>query len=828
MRGYFLAAAAALIAVTGCKSSVDPPAADVAPGPSNLRIGEACEETKECDYNLLCVSNQCTMVDDKPVNTPCIASGECQPGLYCSLAGFCTEAGEGVEGDPCTTGAECTKEHYCASLGANGYCAAAGPGDVGAACSSNGDCLGGLNCDDEGICARSNLNFGLLPWLGVGPTTCEQTSDDGPIRFYFEIPRDDVTEFFRLPYPSDIRVRNNRVSLVGFPKPGKGLIGFDPVTRIADAIEDGGHPSFSLNPAVYFRFSGGIQFDSLKAGGDNATVHFVNIDPDSPRYKNGQSYAYNVTDGGTKYICPRYLVVQSSFKRPLEPNTTYAVFLTTGVQDKNGNLMGPDSDLSIMLSGTRPANATEGAAWDAMQPLRDYLAEEDTKASSEIIGAAVFTTHDVSSTYTQLREAVQTVDQGEPVDLTLCDGANVSPCDDGTDERRACPTTVNPAVHELHMKVRVPVAQNGTRPYLEPGDGGDLKRNAGNMPTLSETEEVCVSLTIPKTQAMPPNGWPVMLYGHGTGGTYRSAVESAGIVLAQVETDDTQGGTVNVGAAVVGWDGVMHGPRRGGSDIDPGTLFFNFANPLAARGNLYQGAVDVFALTKFFKGLVVDAATSPTGEEIRFDPALIGQTGHSQGSTTGPLASPYEPDIKINVWSGAGGGLLMSLLNKTSPVDVPSGVAIALSEINDQGLIAVNDRHPVLRLVQQHFDVVDPLNHARFAFRTVAEGQEPQDTLLIYGVNDTFTPAETTEAFADVLGLDHVSPAVVEEFGPALVDPPVSANKRSGEVTAGVVVHAPDGYDGHYVLFQNTSAIKQYQQFVASWIVSGTPTIVAP
>lgn len=819
------------LAFGACAKSSEAPVADVIEPPvTGLRIGDTCEDTKECDYNLLCLNDSCTMVDDKPVLNPCIASGECQPGLYCSMAGVCAEAGEGEDGAPCTSGAECDKDSYCHALGMSGYCAPAGVGDVGDACSGTGDCLGGLRCGDSDTCEKSNLNFGLLPWPGVGPTVCSTETDAGPIRFHFEIPRENVNEFFRLPYPSDIRARNGRIELNGFPTPGKGLIGFDAVERLVDAIQGSKKPSFSLIPSVYFRFSGGIKFGSLNGNGESATIHFVNVDPDSPGYKSGQSYTWSVNDGGSKYLCPRFFAVHTAMTRPLDPSTTYAVLLTTGVQDKDGNLVEADTDLKLLLGSNRPNDTTEGAAWDAMAPLRSYLADSETKASADVVGAAVFTTHDVSTTFQQLRAAVQNIDQGAAKDVTVCNGANVSPCDDGLTgdaHERGCPATVDPAVHEVHMRVAVPLAQSGTRPYLEPADGGALKVNAAGFPTLSETEDVCVSLTIPKGVAMPPEGWPLMIYGHGTGGNYRSAAAQIGPMLSSVETDDGAGGTTQVGVAVAGWDAPMHGPRRGGSTIDPGVLFYNFANPVGARGNLFQGAVDVFALTKFLKGLTLPAADSPTGEEIRFNPALIAQTGHSQGATTGPLAAPYEPDIKLNVWSGAGAGLIVSLLNKTAPSDAKAGVAIALSEFNDQGIVDVSDGHPVLRLVQQYFDEVDPLAHARYAHRVVLEGQAPTSTLHIVGLGDAYTPNKTSQILSSVTGLSHINPTVID-WGNESVDAPLSGNHHGGSTTAALVVHAPDGYDGHYVLFRSVSAMTQYQQFVASWIANGVPTVVAP
>ena len=792
-------------------------------------IGASCEKAPSgastCRFGLKCVEGACRTVQDTPKNYPCILDQECIEGNYCSLAGTCQPTGQGAAGDTCSTGGDCASGLYCQPMGMAGYCATPGEGDLHAPCATMAECMGGLLCNVSQTCEPRNVVFGLAPWPGVGATVCDNTPDDGPPRAYFEIPRDDVREFFRLPYPNDIRMRGGHIKLDGFPVPGPGALGFDPVQRIVDAIESVG-TGFSTVPAVYFRFSAPVDFGSIVAGGDTPTIRFVNVDPDSPSYGLGVSYSWFVTDGGGKYICPRWLAVHAAWSSPLEPDTTYAILLTQGVKTTDGRALEQPADLALVLGGARPSDATEGAAWDAYTPLRAFLAEQSMEAST-VIAASVFTTTDTHAVLPKLREAVQALPQEAPKDLTLCQGGATSPCDDGLTgdaHTRGCVESRDD-LWELHMKVAIPMAQEGTRPYLEPADGGGLARDAQGNPALNGTEDVCVSLTIPKGASMPDAGWPLMIFGHGTGGNFRSAVDNVGAPLSHVDVEGT-----TVGAAVVGWDGPMHGPRRH-SDLSPEVLFYNFGNPKAARGNLVQGAVDVFALTKTFKAFALTAEESPTGQAIRFDPTHIMLGGHSQGATTGPLAAPYEPDIKLDVWSGGGAGLILSLLNKTQPVDAKAGVAVALQEITDQGIGDVGDLHPALRLIQQFFDDVDPLNHAALEFASPWGDVGAQHVLQVYGKNDHFTPPATNEAFARVLRVQYVTgdPAVKEIEGLTKVAPPVTGNFHSGAVTGAVVMAAPDAdYDGHFVLFRNAGARKQFQQFEGTWLVNGTPTVVAP
>jgi hypothetical protein len=322
---------------------------------------------------------------------------------------------------------------------------------------------------------------------------------------------------------------------------------------------------------------------------------------------------------------------------------------------------------------------------------------------------------------------------------------------------------------------------------------------------------------------MPEGGWPIALYGHGTGGSFRSAVSDAGEPLADI---DVEGERVSV--AALGWDGPMHGTRAN-SDIDPGALFYNLANPAAARGNVIQGAADVFALVRAVKAWTISAASSPTGEEIRFDPDAIILVGHSQGASTGPLASPYEPDTRALVWSGAGGGLVLSLLAKSEPVDVATAAAVALQELNGAVPVPLNDMHPVLGLVQGLFDPVDVLNHGRFATVDRDPSNPIQHILLSYGIGDSYTPNSTTRAFARVMRAQLAEPRL-EDLGVAFppIEPPITENLPvpGGRATAVIVQARPDGYDGHFVLFRDATLQRRYQQFVGTFVKDGVPTLV--
>ncbi|PKN59139.1 MAG: hypothetical protein CVU56_02100 [Deltaproteobacteria bacterium HGW-Deltaproteobacteria-14] len=797
-------------------------------------VGDLCTDNAggvpECRFGLRCVDGACKAVGDSLANRPCILTDECAAGLYCGVRGICEAAGEGDLGAVCSTAADCQRGLVCASTGFSGSCAAAGAGDLEAACAETVDCLAGLACTADGTCGAGSVVFGLRPWAGV---SCAPVDDVGAPRVYFEVPRAGETpeEFFRLPYPNDIRMKAGHIDLAGFPTPGPGLVGFDPVARIIDAIERV-EVGFSTVPVVIFRFSTLFELGSVWAQGiadpppGEPTLYFLDITPGSPGYNTRPAYGYALTDGGSRYLCPRSLSVKPSWDSPLRPETTYAVILARGVRTPDGVELTADADMGALLGAARPADATLGAAWDAYAPLRAYLVDPEAEVGADrVIAAAVFTTQAVDDVLPRLREAVRATPAPIPKALTLCDAGVVSPCDDGLtgDEHvRGC-AAASGDFWELHLRLPLPVVQGGTRPYLRPEDGGQIAVAADGSVTLNGTEDVCVSLTVPKNLDMPAAGWPIAIFGHGTGGTFRSSVGDAGAALAHVTV-----GADAVGIAVVGWDGPMHGERRH-SDLDPEGLFYNFANPIAARGNLYQGAADTFALVQAVEAFTVDAASSPTGAEIRFDLDKIAYIGHSQGATTGPLAAPYEPALKLDVWSGAGAGLVQGLLGKTQPVNVPQAVAVALQELTDTGLGTVSDNHPVMGLIQGLFDPLDPENHARQLFDSVRVGVTPQHTLHVVGRDDSYTPNSTALTFGRLMRVELAEPVQFTSDGYVRREPPVTGNVTRGgaSYTAVQVQTTPGDYDGHFVMFRDAATNRQFTQFMATWVRDGVPTLVA-
>jgi len=807
-------------------------------------VGATCAGPYECRYGLSCVASVCTMTGETKAGDKCMLDGECQAGTTCNWSaacglagcesfGFCDKAGTVPIGGACEPAKSgvCAPGGWCRPAGLAGVCETTGKGDVGSACSTGSDCFGGLFCLPSGAC-------GTLPQLvlavamGAKQATCAP-SEGAPARALFEIPRSDPTkDFYRMPFPNDIRVKSGKLDLTGFFKPGPGLLGFDPVARFVEANELA-FTGFSVTPQVIFRFSTGVNYDTLKADGDKKNIDLVGIDPKSTEtYGNSPGFSWRAAGGRGRYHCENPLVIAPPWENPLRPSTTYAVILKSGILTGSGEPVQADTDFAKLLSNEAPAGdpALE-EAWKKYALLREYLKAKNVDPKS-VISAAVFTTAPEDPAPALLAEVVEAIPQlGGVKDLTLCQAGVKSPCDDGLTAEahvRKCGEG-SPLFWELHGRIAMPVFQKGTAPYLEPKDGGGIEYGPDGKPIVQRMEDVCFALTIPKG-APPKSGYPLVIYAHGTGGHFASHVGdgTAKMLSEMTLTDDSSVWR----AAVVGIDQVSHGSRRGGATIVPDLLFFNLANPAAAKGNVLQGIADQLTLARY-----ADAGAFALDSNLQvpapgtFDFAHTIYFGHSQGGIYGPQFLGVTKRIKASVLSGTGAGLTLSIIEKTKPIDIPA-VAMGLLEGKVVKGQKLDDWHPVLTLIQLYYDPIDSTRWAHHAFKGVLPGVPPKSILHTYGLLDTFNPPRTSKVLRAVMGLPIVKPVLDGEdqtgYGDQ-VQPPVKQNRLAApdSVTAAQTQYDPKGgYDGHFVVFLHADAVRQVTGFVSTYARDGIPTVL--
>jgi hypothetical protein len=766
-------------------------------------VGEACSADRECRTGLTCAaSSLCAPGHSSTPGTPCTISAECVAADYCGPARTCAPAGSGASGATCASDADCAAGLRCDMVGLTAQCTPEGSTDVGGACTTSATCFGGLACSN-GACVALPPSTGAPPlgvstWAGV---TC--TDDTGPTAAYFRVPRGTGDgDFFRLPFPNDIRTNNGHPDFSLFPTPGAGVLGYDLVARYAafiDANDDG----FSEYPTVTVRFSGAIDFGSLN---QPQALQWLQLGESGAA---PVGFEWTMTTGRNQYVCDNALSARPQLGLPLAPGTQFAFIVSTSVTTTDGKAIAVPSDLTALLSDSPPTDSALAAAYATYAPLRTWAASNG--GTSKVLDATLFTTSNATALAKTVVDTVTSAAAPTAASWTLCNGTNASPCPQATGDR-ACGTP-DPAFYELHALVTLPIVQSGTEPYLDPTQGGDVADGSGNV-AVTRTEQVCMSLTIPKT-TMPSGGFPLVVYAHGTGGSFRSEVPEG---VAGNLAGATSSAGVKTPMAVLGIDQVETGTRRGASTESPDDLFYNFANPAASRGNPLQGAADQASLYQFAKTLTVDA--SITGTALKF--ASIAFWGHSQGATEGGIALPYVKGYAGAVLSGEGASLVDALLTKKNPVDVAAVVPIVLEDP------AVDVYHPALALFQTALDEADPLNHAAGIAVAPLTAIGAKHLFQPYGLGDTYAPPVTQQTFAVAARLgvamqpaSLTTPDSIGDITPTAV--PASGNLTVGTstVTAFVREYQPGAtYDGHFVAFQNADAEQDVSTFLAD-VVSG-------
>lgn len=825
--------------------------------------GDGCSQSVACRKGLVCVdeagSGVCRPSQTAQIDEACLRSDECADGLRCSWSGFCVQAGEKELNQSCGYNAECQKGLICKNTGGlAGQCTDdTGTKEVETPCESNLECADGLICSaEQKQCLPGSLLLNPETFRGV---VCHEDKEaQMPFQPLFEAPSDASAlankpfDFYALPFPNDLRILKSisKVDLSDYPRPGAGLNEKDLFADLLDVLSKE-NSAFSLNPGIFMRFNREIDANKIQKWVEDGVIRLVDLDRNEIH-----PITASFHHDRNKYICGDYLYVHPVWSKPLKPATTYALIITGALRSVNNETAIQSAFLSELLKDQIPSDPLLKDAWNRYKKLRDWQKNSDLQSLDIVVGATVFTTRAESEIFSKAKDVI---DAGEipnsiTSSITLCKAGVKSPCanpnfmpikqdsdqDQDTAQQvlrdpRDCPETENPNYYEVHMQVRLPIFQQGDAPYETKGGGIALERG---KPKLQRKEAVCLAITIPKNKQMPDTGWPVMIYAHGTNGSFRSGPKLLGNGLSTLEDRDGKTATT----AIVAIDQVMHGSRlgEGNENLSPGPLFFNVKNPIAAKGNLIQGAIDHFALLRWLQNVSQTPIIVPNAPEvgnIKFNLDYLSYHGHSQGGTVGPLFAPYADQIDGFAFSGTAGGLIFSLLGKKSPYDSTIGLRLVLQELT------IEENHPALHLFQEYFDEVDPLNYGHLIFKDSIG--IPAHFLQIMGLQDTYTPESGQRSYTASTGSVLALPSQLPNGFDRIEDLDMTAqtypqqgfqgnyNIQTGfQVTAVTVQYQPDmengmkTYDGHFVTYKNRTANQQLLNFIGDLSVGLIPSIL--
>jgi len=587
-------------------------------------------------------------------------------------------------------------------------------------------------------------------------------------------------EFFDHPWPSDRRTIDGHPDMTAFPGTEEFALVADYMVGI-EALD-----GFGTNSPIYLLLDGGKP--TLPDPAETTTAHgalfLIDVDTQSPERGRIIPLSLRHQAEDTKWQPSGLVAVSPVLGFPLRPRTTHALVLTT-------DFIQPVEGFSDV--------------WNPQYADHSYYTEIDEVLTSlgvprsRVAFAVRFTTQDPLSEMARMS-------------ARITDDLSMPPLNQELMAYRSFHSA-----RSFDGEMWLPLWQSGTKPYLK--EGGNFVFDAEGRPVVQDWERVGFTISVPAGDDMPEDGWPVVIYGHGTGGDRHSFADG----LGELEVSNV---LAEAGIAALSISLPLHGDR--GTGLDPALASFNYLNPGSATATFRQGALDQLYLAELLTRQS-HRLTLPSGAVIQTDPSRVAYMGHSHGGLIGAIAAPFMGDrMQAMLLSGAGGGLSTSVATRDAGDFDIQGILVSVFGFEDSEALVPS--HPLLGMVQTLAETTDPINYAPYWLeRHPYWDTTPVNILMTEGRNDLQTPPDTAEALAAAGGLPVLHPAAHFGNGHRLrgmtaVDSPATLNLDTwddGAVTGGLA-QFPD--QDHFAIFNDEDAAALYQNFLRS-ALSGTAQV---
>jgi hypothetical protein len=706
---------------------------------------------------------------------------------------------------------------------------------------------------------KANLAYHAAALIGVALTACGSSAPDAarpvssaPVapalasaapapaaRIAFEIPRNGApADMLRTPWPTEMaRTPDGRIDVRAYPGHDSSLIS-EYLTRASEDLD-----GFSVSQVIYFRFSGSLALASAPAQdtsrSPSAPIALVDVDPASPEKGTFYPLAFHATSRDMRYVKAGTLAVRPIDGFALRPRTLYAAVVRRSFGGAQGGLASPP-DLDIVLAAAPRSDPIEERARALHAPAIAAL-EALGIARHDIASIALFRT---GAPHAVVEKLLTVVDEmlarppSPPAKATR--GAALSP-EQGS---KLAPRIVSAewdarlAVKGFYRVLRgtycTPNFQDrvDNAPFVEREGGRVLWDRDGRPMTAVVPKSAPFAsaecpgqlrarfvMSVPDAP-MPQDGYPLLVTAHGTGGDAFSFLRQGDYAgwaalegFAAISTDQPlNGGKESNRPGAAGPLVLPLGVPVPADQAGPPIAFYNPLYPGAARGNMHQAIADAAVLVRLFGGLDLGALRAPKGGPLlragrgeaapRFDPRRTVLAGHSQGCQSLEVLGAIDPRARGVLLSGCGGDVRLGILYRKQFNFAP-WVALTLGLDPEE----LSPSHPLLALVQNLADPIDPLAFARYYWDPLP-GRAPQRVLHIEGLQDSYSPDVASEALAVALHAQPRFPLVKPIVGLALVQGPVSADRQ-------VAQYAPSaGHDGHFVLYYEPGASDAFREFL--------------
>jgi dienelactone hydrolase len=645
---------------------------------------------------------------------------------------------------------------------------------------------------------------GLL--LAVALAACghdEPLVESGGVPVPFRLASDGATPFGDIPWPSDLyldaggsvgevpgleRVAQNHASIQ------QGLSALDGFGRSTGALF---FLDAEVDPAT-------LPHDFAAATGIDASVFIADVDPASPaRGTRYPALAKFLPTLGCISVIPLPGVV-------LPRGVRHAVVLTTAVRTANGEPLAPAPELSRM-AGLAAAERITPAEKLYGGGLAELVGSGALDHAARVASLAVFTTSRRVEELPALRAELRQLPERElvldpalaaPYSVAVFGIGSTPSLDDWLgkpevdDKGIEWPGGDNPG-GIAHDAIGVVVSGAFVAPSFLDGATHHFEKDASGGSVLADPEAMIpVTLVLPKKPA-PPEGYPVIINGHGLSNN-RGSMLSVANELARA------------GFAMIGIDDVLHGARAGiadeknnykgiysGPDGIPDELplavsfFAGFSDFVAVRDNFRQTVLDQTSLVRLIQSPKLDLsglADAAGGAAPKLDGSRIYWSGGSLGGIMGTMTVAIEPEIRGAALQVPGASFVQLITTSSAKVS-PLVTTLATGTFGIQGEEVLDEHHPVANLLAAITEAGDPIAYAPHVLRDPIAGRAPPDLLVTYALGDEVLPNISTIALIRALGLDLATPDLVDIPGVPTVPAPVSGNL--GPRTAAAVQYAP-------------------------------------
>lgn len=661
-----------------------------------------------------------------------------------------------------------------------------------------------------------------------------------------------------LPYPNDAYFAGSTDGTLNLPASAFSPVTFRmPGSSVSEPVQNA-LDGFSTSESLSANFDGAIKPESLTPA--SVVVLQVTTDPASKGVTGfvralvpGTDYSASVdaaASGARLKITP--LV-------PLAPKSSYLVVLTNGITNSVGAAASADADYATIKStiltefAGRPAGSTPAPA--ACTPITNATLNGLCRLTSThflVAGAVGVNLQNVILTFSFSTQSI--TDSLSVINATATAGAytltnlgittgQVIPGLPGISDIYAgtlqvpyyltAPSTANPTAPLTQYWQSATTQPFPNPPGIDPNSR--LVTRFKPLPAATASLDIPLLITIPTAGSPGPNGWPVVIFQHGTPRTRGDALLVADSFAA-------------AGFATIAIDLPLHGIKEGdlfaglrqpgrertfdldllnnttgaagpdGSVDDTGAHFINLQNLLVSRDNVRQAIADLIVLVRTIPTIDYDNSGTPD-----FDPGRIHLVGYSLGGIVSVPILGVNSELQASAFPMAAVGLTKVLTQSNFYGPRINAALAAANPLLVPGSALYNT---FFRDAQTAVDSADGINYAKLAV-TLPAGA-PRKVHLMYIVGGAPNPTGGTWA------ADPTVPAARSEVLSSLMG--LTNFTTSGPVTgAGSVVRLNSGIHNSYL--DSTPAVQvtlEMQREIAGFVAANgafltitDPTVIA-